>query len=180
MSVDDIELFFQDEMRYGLISNYRRSWSLKGRRTELKNQMEYTNRYLYSAVAPLSGKSFHVIGFSNADGLHTKAFLEKMKEAYPNKHIIIIWDNAPFHRLKALHCLEGITIVPLPSYSPQLNPTERFFGELRKTTANQTFETIDDQEKEIETKLVEYLDDPNKIKQLCGYEWIKKQWSELK
>ena len=54
-------------MRYGLISNYRRSWSIKGKRTELRNQMTYANRYLYSAVAPLSGKNFHLIGFSDAD-----------------------------------------------------------------------------------------------------------------
>lgn len=157
-------------MRYGLISNYRRSWSKKGKRTELKNQMTYFNRYLYSAIAPISGKSFHLIGFSNANGLTTKAFLEKMKEEFPNKQLLIIWDNAPFHKLKALHIMKNITIVPLPSYSPQLNPAERFFGELRKTTANQIFEDVDDQEKEINTKLIDYLDNPEKVKQLCGYE----------
>ncbi len=175
MNIDDIEILFQDEMRYGLISNYRRSWSIKGERTELKNQMEYSNRYLYSAFNPISGKSFHLIGFSDANGLHTKVFLEKMKKEFPNKHLFIIWDNAPFHKLKALHIMKDITIVPLPSYSPQLNPAERFFGELRKTTANRIFENIDEQEKEIEINLIDYLDNPDKVKQLCGYKWIKKQ-----
>ena len=166
-------------MRYGLISNYRRSWSEVGKRTELKNQMEYSNRYLYSAVNPISGKSFHLISFSDANGLNTKIFLEKLKKEYPNKHLLIIWDNAPFHRLKALHIMKNITILPLPSYSPQLNPAERFFGELRKSTANKTFENIDIQEKEIEKKLVDYLDNTSKVKKLCGYGWIRKQWSEL-
>ena len=166
-------------MRYGLISNYRRSWSEVGERTELKNQMEYSNRYLYSAVNPISGKSFHLIGFSDANGLNTKAFLEKMKKEFPNKHLVIIWDNAPFHRLKALHNMDGITTVPLPSYSPQLNPAERFFGELRKTTANRIFENIDEQEEKIEIKLVDYLDNPEKVKQLCGYGWIKEQYDSI-
>ena len=141
--------------------------------------MEYSNRYLYSAVNPISGKSFHLIGFGDANGLNTKVFLEKMKEEFPNKHLFIIWDNAPFHKLKALHTIESITIVPLPSYSPQLNPAERFFGELRKTTANQTFDNIDDQEKEIETKIIDYLDNPDKIKKLCGYGWFKKQYDRV-
>ena len=76
---DDIEILFQDEMRYGLISNYRRSWSKVGERTELKNQMEYVNRYLYSAIAPISGNTFHLIGFGEANGLNTKIFLEKAR-----------------------------------------------------------------------------------------------------
>lgn len=32
-----------------------------------------------------------------------------------------------------------MTVIFLPSYSPQLNPVERFFGEMRKFTANKIF-----------------------------------------
>ena len=176
---DDIEILFQDEMRYGLISNYRRSWSKVGERTELKNQMEYVNRYLYSAIAPISGNTFHLIGFGEANGLNTKIFLEKLKKEYPNKHLLVIWDNAPFHRLKALHIMKGVTILPLPPYSPQLNPAERFFGELRKSTANRTFENIGDQEKEIEKKLKFYYENTESVKQLSEYDWIRKQVKEF-
>ena len=173
-------MFFQDEMRYGLISNYRRSWSKKGKRTELKNQIEYSNRYLYTAINPISGKSFHLINLADANGLNTKVFLEKMKEdVFKNnkrvKHILCIWDNAPFHKLKILRSIEGITILNLPAYSPQLNPVERFFGEMRKATANQIFENIDIQEKEIEKKVIAYSNDGERVKQLCGYDWIKRQ-----
>ena len=34
-----------NEMRFGLISNYRRSWSRVGKRTVIENQQEYSNRY---------------------------------------------------------------------------------------------------------------------------------------
>ena len=89
--------------------------------------------------------------------------------------MLIIWDNAPFHKLKALHEMDGVTIIALPSYSPQLNPPERFFEELRKSTANRIFENIEEQEKEIEKKIVEYLNDKDKLKQLAGYDWILEQ-----
>jgi hypothetical protein len=74
-----------DEMRYGLMPNYRRSWSKVERRTEWKNQQEFSNGYLYSALAPISGESFHLIGFEEVNSANTKIFLEKLKEAYRNK-----------------------------------------------------------------------------------------------
>jgi hypothetical protein len=46
LTIKPIKLFFVDEMRFGLISNYRRSWSKVGKRTVVANQQEYINRYL--------------------------------------------------------------------------------------------------------------------------------------
>jgi hypothetical protein len=43
--------YFSDEMRYGLISNFRRSWSRVGERTILDSQQAFDNRYLFTAVA---------------------------------------------------------------------------------------------------------------------------------
>ena len=168
-----------DEMRYGLMSNYRRSWSKIGKRTEWKNQQEFENGYLYSAVAPLSGESFHLIGFEDANSLNTKIFLEKLKEEYPKKHLIVILDNAPFHKLKILRLFGGLTLIFLPSYSPQLNPAERFFEELRKTTANRIFETLEAHEREIEARVVEYINDTEAVKKLTGYEWIAEQYENV-
>ena len=81
--------------------------------------------------------------------------------------------------LKSFEKIQNLTIVRLPSYSPQLNPTERFFGEVRKGTANQLFETIDAQEEAITEKIVEYADDENKMKTLTGYGWIREQWERV-
>jgi len=166
-------------MRYGLISNYRRSWSEVGKRTELKNQQAFTNRYLYSSVSPITGKSVHLLSLGDMNGLTMKAYLEELRKAYPEKHIVLVWDNAPSHKLKSFEKIQNLAIVRLPSYSPQLNPAERFFGEVRKGTANQIFETIDAQEKAITEKIVEYADDANKMKTLTGYDWIREQWERV-
>ena len=79
-----------DEMRFGLISNYRRSWSKVGKRTVIANQQEYSNRYLYSAIDPIKGDNFHLIGFSYINSLTTKIFLEELKKRYSNYHLIVI------------------------------------------------------------------------------------------
>jgi transposase len=71
--------------------------------------------------------------------------------------------------------MEGLTLIFLPPYSPELNPAERFFQEIRKATANRIFETLGEQEKKIEQKVIEYAGDKAALRTLTGYEWIRKQ-----
>jgi len=171
----DWELFFADEMRYGLISNFRRSWSRVGERTIVDGQISYDNRYLFSALSPLSGESFHLSSIDSFDSEVTHIFLRELKKQHQKKMVIVVWDNAPCHRPKIHREIPGMIVLFLPPYSPELNPVERFFEELRKATANQIFETIDEQEKVIEKKLNTLTDDNLKIRQLTGYDWILKQ-----
>lgn len=166
-------------MRYGLISNYRRSWSPIGERTIIDNQQAFSNRYLFSAVAPLSGDSFHVMGFEENTSVAVSIFFNELEKNYPNKHIVMVYDNAPSHRPKIVRERKNITCVFLPPYSPELNPAERFFEEIRKATANQIFETLESQEKIIEEAVKTLSLDEERMKQLTGYEWIKKQWEEV-
>ena len=64
----------------------------------------------------------------------------------------------------------------LPSYSPELNPVERFYGEVRKSTANRLFQNIEIQKDIIEEEVVKWMSDTDKTQNLCGYEWILEQW----
>jgi transposase len=169
------ELYFCDEMRYGLISNFRRSWSKIGERTVIDNQQSFANRYLFSAVSPLSGKSFHLSGIDGFDSAAAHVFLRELKKKHPDTMVIIVWDNAPCHRPMIHREIPGLIVLFLPPYSPELNPAERFFEELRKATANQIFKTIKEQEIVIERKLNELTDDLSAMKQLLGYEWILRQ-----
>jgi transposase len=159
------------------MSNYRRSWSKVGERTIIDNQQEYSNRYLYSAIDPINGNNFHMYSLSDVNTLVTKIFVDVIKKVYKEYHLIIVWDNAAFHKSKKLEN-KDLTIIFLPSYSPELNPTERFFQEIRKVTANQIFESIDQQEKLIEQALGSYMKNKESIKQLCGYKWIIDAWNK--
>jgi len=169
------ELFFGDEMRYGLISNFRRSWSKIGERTIIDSQQSFENRYLFSAVSPISGKSFHLTSIDGFDSNAAHTFLLELKKEHPDKMVILVWDNAPCHRPKIHREIPGLIILFLPPYSPELNPAERFFGELRKSTANQIFKTIEEQEVVIDAKLNALTDDIKAMKRLLGYEWILEQ-----
>jgi transposase len=166
-------------MRYGLISNYRRSWSPVGTRTIIDNQQSFSNRYLFSAVAPITGNSFHLLGFEENSSSMVKIFFDELEKKFKNKHIIVIFDNAPSHRPKIIHQRKNVTCIFLPPYSPELNPAERFFEEIRKSTANQIFKSIDEQEEIISQKVKEFSADSKKMEKLLGYEWIKEQWKKV-
>ena len=71
--------------------------------------------------------------------------------------------------------IEGLTVVHLPSYSPELNPVERYFEEIRRITANRVFESLV-QQAELITEAVIAWSGAEKLKQLIGYGWIKEQW----
>lgn len=83
-------------------------------------------------------------------------------------------DNAPCHRRKDLHEIPGLTLIHLPSYSPELNPTERYFEEIRRDTANQVFESLEKCEEVITQSIKKWT--PEGLKKLLGYDWILDQW----
>ena len=89
--------------------------------------------------------------------------------------VVLVWDNAPCHKPQIHREIPGLIIIFLPPYSPELNPAERFFEELRKATADQIFKTIEEQEVAIEAKLNTLTDDIPAMKRLLGYDWILEQ-----
>ncbi len=163
-------------MRYGLISNFRRSWSKVGERTVIDSQQSYENRYLFSAVSPRSGDSFHLLSIDGFDSSAAHTFLLELKKKHPDKVVVLVWDNAPCHRPLIHRQIPGLIIIFLPPYSPKLNPAERFFEELRKATANTIFSTIEEQESVIEKRVAMLADDTSGMKQLLGYKWILEQY----
>ena len=170
-------VYFSDEMRYGLMSNFRRSWSVVGTRAILPQKQAFLNSYLFTAINPITGDSFHLLGF---DDMNTEAeyiFLTELKKQHPCEHVVVVIDNAPCHRPQILSLIEGLTIIKLPPYSPELNPVERFFEEVRRSTANQLFDSLE----AIEERITQAVNDwtPEKLKQLTYYEWIKRQWEEV-
>lgn len=156
-----------------MMSNFRRSWSRIGIRSVLPQKQGFINSYLFTAINPLTGDSFHLLGFDDMSTETERIFLTELKNKHPNEHVVVVFDNAPCHRPKVLHSIQGLTIIYLPPYSPELNPVERFFEEIRRATANSLFTTLDDIEKRIGDAVNSWTEE--RMKQLCCYDWIEKQ-----
>ncbi len=81
-------------------------------------------------------------------------------------------DNASFHKSKQLEIPKNIKIEYIPPYSPELNPQERRFGDIKKYLKNKLFKTLEDLENKVEEILLSYTQE--QIKSLVSYNYLLK------
>lgn len=71
-------------------------------------------------------------------------FLEQVSQEFADYFIVMQVDRAAWHRSNELVVPENIRLLLQPPHSPELNPTEHIWEELReKHFYNQVFESID-------------------------------------
>ena len=73
--------------------------------------------------------------YPRANAEHTIDVLRRLRAEIPTGKLILIWDNAPYHRAKAVWSAAAslnITLLPLPSFSPDLMPVEPLWHWLRE------------------------------------------------
>ena len=72
--------------------------------------------------------------------------LEEIARAVaPGAHAVLLLDQAGWHLSAKLLVPDNITILPLPSKSPELNPTENIWQFMRDNwLSNRIFESYDD------------------------------------
>jgi len=80
-------------------------------------------------------------------------------------------DRAGSHQNKSVEWPEDIRPLRLPPRSPELNPAERWFRELRRRLSNRVFETIEAIEETLTERLRPYWNDKHLLRRLTGYDW---------
>jgi hypothetical protein len=83
----------------------------------------------------------------------------------------VVWDGAPSHRERRVRGL-GMPLVELPPYSPELNPAERIFEEIRRFVEGDVYATLADKRAKVEQYLEELDADPARGRSLAGWAWI--------
>lgn len=69
--------------------------------------------------------------------------------------------------------MRGLPLVGLPPYSPELNPAERVFEELRRATEGKVYATLDEKVAAVEERLRGLEADPERVRSLANWDWIK-------
>jgi transposase len=67
----------------------------------------------------------------------------------------------------------------LPSYGPELNPAERIFEEVRRRLEGKVYESLPDKREEVEIYLKKLAADPERVKSLCGWGWLRESLESL-
>ncbi len=89
-----------------------------------------------------------------------------------------MWDKAPSRRAKSLAELVTIRVF-LPSYSPELNPAERIFEEVRRRLEGKVYQSLHDKREEAEIYLKELASDPERVRSLCDWGWLREALESL-
>jgi transposase len=85
---------------------------------------------------------------------------------------VVVWDGAPAHRERRVRAL-GLPLVELPPYSPELNPPERVFEEIRRRVEGEVYATLADKQAQVEAFLQELDADPDRVRSLPGWDWVQ-------
>lgn len=122
-----IEVWFQDESRFGQKTRITRQWVPPGQEPRVISQNGFGNCYIYGAVNPHNGSHIGLI-CSHCDSEVMNLHLKEISRSVSlQTHIVLILDGAGWHRSNNLSIPANMTLFHLPPYSPELNPVERLW-----------------------------------------------------
>ena len=164
-------LFFEDEAGFGRISKTRACWAPKKQRPSVPCHHIREYRYAYGAVDPHHGDNFFLIT-PTCNGNWTERFLEELSKKYPDDLILLIMDNAAWHKAKALKIPENIELAFIPPYTPEMNPIEQIWAEMRKRGfGNRVFKSLEAVIDQLCLTINELSNED--VKSITGRKWIK-------
>ena len=106
------------------------------------------------------------------DGFCLEAFfLEDLGRAYAEYRLLVVLDGAPSHTSRQIALPQNVRLLRLPSYSPELNPLERWFQEFRRALSNRVFDTVEQLQEALTKALEPYWRDPARLRSLAGFSW---------
>lgn len=164
---------FQDEARFGRMSRPRRCWAPAGTRPVMQNGYEREFTYVYGAVSPLEG-GFDYCLCEKMNTEHMGGFLKQVSEKYADEYILMVVDGASSHKAKALEVPANIALIALPAYSPQLNPQENVWDEIReKNFPNRVYGSMEAVREQLTAGLQTFANSPSSVTSLTAWPWIR-------
>jgi putative transposase len=147
----EIELYYEDEIDLALLPTITRWWCKRGKQRVIQTPRTNQKRYGAGLIHGVSGK----LSWATSDHKDNALFRAVLSQLFEPAHepqarkIYVVIDNYRIHFAKPVLAFlqahqDQMELVCLPTYSPQLNPVERFWKHLRrKVTHNTFFQTIE-------------------------------------
>jgi transposase len=168
-----VELWAGDEHRLGLKPILRRVWARRGQQPIAVVCHRYQWLYLYGFVHPQTGATqWFLLPSVRIDifSLVLAAFAQAVG-AGPDKLVLLVVDRAGWHTSEHVQIPDGIILLFLPPYSPELQPAERLWELSDEPLANRPFASLDELEA-VQCQQCRVLQsDPDPIRARTRFHW---------
>ena len=168
----EIEIWWQDEARIGQKNKLTRRWARRGTRPRAAHDQRTKWAYIFGAICPAKGKGAGlVMPYCNSHAM--TAHLAEISQAVDaNAYAVVLLDQAGWHLSAKVQVPDNITLMPLPSRSPELNPVENIWQFMRDNWLSNTVFTSYEN---ITTHCCEawnnLIDEPGKIMSIGRRKW---------
>ena len=166
---------FADEMRVGLRGMVRRVWGRRGVKVVQRVQMVYRWMYLFLVVDVRRGRLL----WSWIDSMRSESIAAAVNSLKRHSDIAaLVWDGARGHRAESVESM-GLPTIVQPPYSPELNPAERVFQEVRRWVEGRVYGSVEEKMEAVDSYLRELESDPSRVRSLANWHWIKRSTLSL-
>lgn len=155
-----MKIWVAEEARFGLHTQSRRCWALRGQRVVIPQEQRYEWEYVYGAVEVVTGLA--EFQFLPSVSLElSRGFLQQLVASDAAAEPVVIYDQAGFHpRIGDPHLPARLHLLPLPPDSPELNPVEGLWDQVQDVTCNQRFTGLDQLEERLTSALRPFWETP--------------------
>lgn len=162
-----------DEGRFGRISVLRSCWAPQPMRPSVRAQLVHEAVYAFAAIAPVEGGGFATLS-PQCNIPAMSRFLLDLLAHWPDERLLLFLDGAGWHRSVQLPVPERLRLERLPPYTPECNPTEHVWDEVRvRGFANQYFANLKAVEVRLKTELELLIHDPDRLHRLTCFPWVR-------
>ena len=164
-----------DEHRVGLKPIVRRVWAPRGEPAIAHVDPRYDWTYVYGFVCPCTGATFWLV-LPRVDlavmALALRAFAAAVG-AGRDRRIVLVLDGAGWHQPAQLAVPDGLHLVFLPPYSPELQPAERLWPLTDEPLLNRTFTDVDALSDVLAERCRVLATQTDRVAALTGFWWWK-------
>jgi hypothetical protein len=159
-----------------LIPVVRKCWTLRGLRPKVLYQTKYQWGYLYSGLEVDGDNRAEFLCLPGVSLAMSRLFLEHLASSDPCADHVVIWDQAGFHLQAQLHPLpDRVHLIPLPPYSPELNPVEAIGDLIKDRIGNGLWNTLEALEMAIGEEIRPIYQTPDRVRSLVSHPWLINQ-----
>jgi transposase len=166
-----VKIWVADEARFGLHTQSRRCWALRGHRVVLPQEPRYQWEYVYGAVEVVAGLAeFRLLPSVSLE--LSRGFLQQLADSDACAEHVVIYDQAGFHpRAEDPQLPARIHLLPLPPYSPELNPVEGLWDQVQDATCNRHYRGLGHLERALTAALRPFWETPARTLSLV-HDWL--------